>query len=208
MSAGTNCALRASFARKAKTLHATCTQKEESIDSNDVKWLLAEQIPHLRRYARALTGDVHEADDLVQDCLERAIRKRRLWLRRGSIRAWAFKILYRTHISRRRLVREKAQTIDVADAGLAVAPLQLAAIRCGEALQALSLLPDDQRAAVTLVAIEDFAYDDAARILGVPLGTLRSRLSRGRAALRELLQDTDDAAANGRPRRTHLARVK
>lgn len=174
-----------------------------------MKWLLAAEIPHLRRYARALTGDVHQADDLVQDCLERAIRKRRLWLGRGSIRSWAFKILYHEYVSRRRLLRERAVKVDIENETIAEPPRQLAAVHCGEIMQAVARLPDDHRAAVTLVALEDFAYDDAARILGVPIGTLRSRLSRGRAALREVLLDTDELEdADASMRRPRLTRVK
>lgn len=170
--------------------------------------MIAEQIPHLRRFARALTGDVHEADDLVQDCLERALRKRALWFGRGSIRAWMFKILHREFLNKKRRARPTgAEPPAEEGAGGSEAPRQIDLVHCAEVLAALDRLPDEQRAAVTLVALEELAYDDAARILEIPVGTLRSRLSRGRAALKDSLADRRRVAEPVRPERC-LRRAK
>lgn len=100
------------------------------------------------------------------------------------MRGWVFKILYREFLTRR---RRKSRLVDagIAEDALSEPARQFGRAHCRDVLSALTRLPDEQRAAVTLVAVEDVAYDEAARILGVPVGTLRSRLSRGRAALRE-----------------------
>ena len=167
---------------------------ESSIgNSDDIKWLLAEQIPHLRRYARALTGDVHQAGDLVQDALETALKKRRLLRQKSSVRAWVFKIMYRRFLARK---RRKSRIVDaeVRDDAVIEPAGQLRRLHCLDVLSALDALPDDQRAAVTLVALEDVSYDSAAEILGVPVGTLRSRVSRGRATLRAAAGAVSDEA--------------
>ncbi len=157
----------------------------------DVKWLMVREIPHLRRYARTLTGDAAQADDLTHDALERAIRKRRQWRGKGSLRAWLFKILYREFIEGRRNKIRNAPRVPLEEAGekLSHGAPQLHAVQVRDVMAALAQLPDDQRAAVTLIAVEGFTYDEAAQILDAPAGTLRSRLSRGRAALRGLMDD-------------------
>jgi len=156
---------------------------------DEVRWLIAREIPHLRRYARALTKDPDRADDLVQDCLLRALRKRHLWRRSGSIRGWLFRILYRLFLSgesRRRWI-EREVPLEQAPAamdGLASSspgPLAL------DVADALAGLPAEQRATVALVAIEGLSYDECSNIMGVSIGTVRSRLSRGREALRNRL---------------------
>jgi RNA polymerase sigma-70 factor, ECF subfamily len=155
---------------------------------DDVKWLIARQIPQLRRYALALTGSRDRADDLVQDCLERALRKRHLWTRRGSIRSWLLRLLQRSHIDqhRRRPNREVEATMEVIDAATAHPPDQERRAECRTIVEALGRLPEEQRAVILLVALEGLAYDEVAEILEVPIGTVRSRLSRGRQSLREL----------------------
>jgi RNA polymerase sigma-70 factor (ECF subfamily) len=157
---------------------------------SDVKWLISREIPHLRRYARALARDKDEADDLVQDCLERAIRKRHQWRRRGSIRSWLFRTLYRTFINglpRRNRERSQVQVDGVYDGfheRLREPPRQEDHLEWQDMAAALSRLPDQQRAAILLVALEGMSYDEAADILSVPVGTVRSRLSRARETLR------------------------
>lgn len=151
---------------------------------DDVKWLIAREIPHLRRYALALVGEPHAADDVVQDCLERALRKRSLWRREGSIRSWLYKILYNEHLQRLRRRRPTA-SLENEEIDLPTPALQESALHCHDIAEALQALPADQRAAILLVALEGMSYDAAAEILDVPIGTVRSRLSRGRAALRE-----------------------
>jgi len=156
---------------------------------DDVSWLMAREIPHLRRYATALLGDAHAADDLVQDTLERALRKRRLF-RRGHVRGWLFRILYRLFLNqesarKRRAPMLAAHRLEQREA-LADAPRQEARVAVRDVSQALERLPAPQRATILLIALEGLSYDQAAEVLEVPVGTVRSRLSRGREALREM----------------------
>jgi RNA polymerase sigma-70 factor (ECF subfamily) len=143
-------------------------------------------VPALRRYARALTRSADRADDLVQDCLERAIRKRALWLPTGSLRSWLFRILlnlYRNEIRQDRRRGEHVPLEVVLAEPSAPAP-QPGRLALAEVARAIDLLPDDQREALLLVVLEGMSYAEAASTLGIPGGTLMSRLSRARAALR------------------------
>lgn len=147
-------------------------------------------MPYLRRYALALTGAADAADDLVQDCVERALRKRRLWRPSGRLRSWLMRMLYRIHLNgRKRRTLERAHAQRQGRAG-EPATAQQPELRheCRELVAALGELPEPQRAAILLVALEDVDYQEAAWILGIPVGTLRSRLSRGREALRQRTQ--------------------
>ena len=179
---------------------------------------LVEHIPGLRRYARALTGDAWAADDLVQDTLERACGKWRLWLAGSNLRAWLFTLMHnlfasqvRSSVRRARAGRE-VDLGDVEDELASPAPppdLALDLQRC------LMRLPEDQRAVLLLVTLEDLQYADVARILNVPVGTVMSRLSRARSRLRELMeggplqQDRAGAgAARVPPQPPHLKRLK
>lgn len=152
----------------------------------ELKWAIAREIPHLRRFARSLAGDADAADELVQDTLERAIKKRHLWQQRGSLRSWLFRIVYTLHLNggAKRARNRRHTSLDEMVHALAVPAAQEAHAECREVLEALLALPHDQRAALLLVAVEGLAYDDAATALGIPLGTLRSRLWRAREALK------------------------
>ena len=159
---------------------------------SDVKWLIATEVPHLRRFAIALTGDREAADDLVQDCVVRALRKRHLWRRRGSLRSWLFRILYRIYVDGVRAPqREVALPHDAPAAKLVQPPAQEARVEVRNVVVGLRQLPADQRAAILLVALEGLPYDEAADALDIPVGTLRSRLSRGREALRGMMAGTE-----------------
>jgi RNA polymerase sigma factor (sigma-70 family) len=158
-------------------------------------------IPGLRRYARAWTRDAALADDLVQDSLERAIAG---WSRRrgSDVRPWLYAILHNRLVdhARQRARRAPLVGIDAADEGaLAHAPEQEAGLIERDLLRALNALPDEQRAVLLLVSAEDLPYAEVAAVLGVPIGTVMSRLSRGRDRLSTLL------VAGERPR---LRRVK
>lgn len=156
--------------------------------------LLTAELPYLRRYALALTGAPDAADDLVQDCVERALRKRRLWRPSGRLRSWLMRMLYRIHVNgHKRRAMERAHARRHGGVGEAVAA-QRPELRheCRELIAALRELPEPQRAAILLVALEDVDYQEAAWILGIPVGTLRSRLSRGREALRRQTQADAD----------------
>lgn len=163
--------------------------------------LIEPLIPGLRRYARAWLRDESLADDLVQDCLERAIGS---WRRRhgDAVRPWLYAILHNLLVdhSRRAARRGTLVSIDVADGKeLSVAPEQSAGIDHGDLMRSLDALPPDQRAAILLVSVEDLSYFEAAAIVNVPIGTLMSRLARGRDRLAGLL------GAGERPK---LRRVK
>lgn len=147
---------------------------------------IATHIPALRRYARALTRNVDAADDLVQDCLERAIRKRALWRPHGALRPWLFKILVNVHRNdRRRAVRAPRPAPDTAVVEAGAPPPQPDRLALAEVTRAIDALPAGQREALLLVALEGMSYADAARALGIPNGTLMSRLARARASLRQ-----------------------
>ena len=153
--------------------------------------LIEPMIPALRRYARSLLPDRAAADDLVQDCLERAITN---WGQRrsdGSVRSWVFTILHNLAISGLRQSARRGQPMSIEDASEASAaqpPQQEDALRRADVLAALSRLPDEQRSALLLVSVEDLSYAEAAKVLGVPIGTVMSRLSRGRERLRRELE--------------------
>jgi RNA polymerase sigma-70 factor (ECF subfamily) len=155
---------------------------------DDLKWLIAREIPHLRRYAVVLVGQPHQADDLVQDCLERALRKRHLWRRRGRLRSWLFRLLYRRYVDRGRQASRLREITDEAASELPTSQpaRQEHAAQVRDIATALRRLPEEQRMAIVLVGVEGLSYEEAAQVLDVPIGTLRSRLWRGREALREV----------------------
>jgi RNA polymerase sigma-70 factor (ECF subfamily) len=158
--------------------------------------LLEEQIPRLRRYAMALARDRARADDLVQDCLVRALEKAHLWEPGTNLRAWLFTILHNQHVNDvRRRMREGVSTpIEDTALPVTVSPSQESACQLKAVDRAMAMLPQEQRATLLLIGLEGFSYEEAAEILRVPVGTIRSRLSRGRATLRELLDATAAAA--------------
>ncbi len=152
---------------------------------------LIDHIPALRRYARALTGDTWAADDLVQDTLERACSKWRLWLAGTDLRAWLFTLMHNLYVSevRHRLRQgELARPVDLAELEQEPAAPASTADSAIDLQRCLLRLPQEQRAVLLLVTLEDLSYADVARIVGVPVGTVMSRLSRARARLQELLE--------------------
>lgn len=179
---------------------------------SETKWLIAREIPRLRRYALALAGDPAAADDLVQDTLERALVKRHLWSRRGSLRGWLYRILYNVFLNqsgrRRRARAEVGLDGEMASApALSVRPRHDARLVCRDIAEAMRALPAGQRAAIALTAVEGLSYDEAAEALGVPVGTLRSRLSRGRDRLRAIHAGAP-AGETGAAEAPRLKRVK
>lgn len=147
------------------------------------------EIPRLRRYARALTRDMVAADDLVQDCLTRALGKLHLWQRGTDLRAWLFTILHNQYVNYvRRSVREGAMVgLSDTEPLLTRAPLQGLRLELRDLERAIAKLPEEQRSAILLVGLEGMRYEEVAAVLDVPVGTVRSRLSRGREALRRLM---------------------
>ena len=172
---------------------------------DDMVLLIEPVIPRLRRYARALLHNEASADDLVQDCLERAISR---WHQRrpgGDTRTWLFTILHNLAINRLKRTALRGSHVsveDVNEASLARAPSQESSIHEHDVLAALNRLPDDQRAVLLLVTIEELSYADTATALSIPLGTVMSRLSRGRARLRNEIEGRTHSDAS------HLRIVK
>lgn len=161
---------------------------------------LQSNVPALRRYARALTRNIDRADDLVQDCIERAISRRGLFQPRGPLRPWLFTILVNLHRNSLRAERRHGTPLDLdAVPELSVPAPQPGHLALAELARAIETLPLDQKEALLLVTLEGLAYAEAASILGIPTGTLMSRLGRARAALRTL---------TGTPAEPHLRTVK
>jgi RNA polymerase sigma factor (sigma-70 family) len=151
--------------------------------------LLEPLIPALRRYAYALMRDHAAADDLVQDTLERALSR---WTSRrpdGELRAWLFTILRNLHIDAHRQGQRRGAhvEIDLADHRETAARQEMA-LEARDVLAALEQLPEEQKSLLLLIGVEDFSYEEAARILGVPIGTVMSRLSRARQKLRSIVE--------------------
>jgi len=166
---------------------------------------LQAQIPRLRRYARALTGSREAADDLVQDALERAWTKRALWRPDSNLRAWLFAVMHNVFVNGLKRARPLASLDALGEEGIGESASSSASAETDAALRemrlALAQLPDEQRQVVLLVGLEQLTYAEAAEVLEVPIGTVMSRLSRGRDRLRQLL----DEGAGGR---NGLRRVK
>jgi RNA polymerase sigma-70 factor (ECF subfamily) len=155
----------------------------------DICKRIEEEIPRLRRYARALTRDITAADDLVQDCLTRALSKVHLWQDGTDLRAWLFTILHNQYVNHvRRAVREGAAVaLSDTEPLLTSAPNQGKRLELRDLERAIAKLPDEQRSVLLLVGLEGMRYEEVASVLDVPVGTIRSRLSRGREMLRQLM---------------------
>ena len=149
-------------------------------------------VPRLRRYARALAGNRDDADDLVQDTLERAWARSGLWRGVADMRAWLFSIMHNLHVDAIRRPRITTVTMDDDTPEVAMAPTQGERLAVLDLQAALDLLPIEQKEIVLLVALEDMAYADVAQTLGIPIGTVMSRLSRGRERLRALMEGRDE----------------
>lgn len=150
------------------------------------------EIPHLRRFARSLARDQDEADDLLQTVLERALAKGHLIRKPGSLRSWLFRIMYNSHLNIRQKASSREIATDFQNGTGAVASNyadQERQLEVADVLAALQRLPLDQRAAITLTAVEDLTYAEAAKVLDIPQGTLMSRIYRGRQALRRLTEE-------------------
>jgi RNA polymerase sigma-70 factor (ECF subfamily) len=147
---------------------------------------LVDLIPRLRRYARALVGERAGADDLVQDTLERAWTKLHLYRRGTDLRAWLFTVMHNVHVNKLRAARP-TDPLDDAMPELAQRAPQSDALLVRDLDRAIARLPADQRAVLLLVTLEEMSYDEVARTLGIPIGTVMSRLSRAREKLRALM---------------------
>jgi RNA polymerase sigma-70 factor (ECF subfamily) len=156
---------------------------------NETEQLIADQIPRLRRYARALTGDPSKADDLVQEALLRGLSRQHLWQPGTDMRAWMFTILHNIHINNQRRRQTRAgQQEPLEDYPEPSQPSsQEKSLEVRDLARALEYIPDPQRQVVLLVGLEGMDYKTVAAVLDIPLGTVMSRLHRGREALRRLM---------------------
>jgi len=157
------------------------------------------QLGSLRRYARSLTRNGADAEDLVHDALVRAYERRGTFRADGNLRAWLLTIVHNIFIDRMRSRRSEAARIEqaghLADGSMPAS--QEHSVRLSQVREAFLALPEEQRSALHLVAIEGLSYAEAAEVSGLPLGTLMSRIGRARAALREM---EEGASAKVRPR--------
>lgn len=152
---------------------------------------LHQHVCGLHRYARALSRDEDVARDLVQECLTQALANAHRFRPDSNLRAWLYTILRNLYISRIRRIRAAPTEISISEvaAQLARPSEQISKLEFADLLTALDRIDDDQREALILISVEGLSYKEAADILGVPVGTVTSRLSRGREALRQLLGD-------------------
>jgi RNA polymerase sigma-70 factor (ECF subfamily) len=162
---------------------------------DDLSHLIEQQIPRLRRYAQALVGDSTRADDIVQDCLERAWSKIHLFRPGSDLRAWLFTILHNVHANAARRYNTSPTLVPLLDETLAPASraTQLDELEVGDLRSALAKLSDDQRQVILMVGMEQMRYEEVATVLEIPIGTVMSRLHRARERLRDLLSADPDA---------------
>ena len=157
---------------------------------------IVSEIPRLRRFARALAGDVVLADDLVQDCLERALSRQQQWQVGSNMRAWLFTILRNLYINQLRQNKRRGpelpydETLDFAGSS---APNQEQNLALRDLKLALARLPNEQREVLLLVGLEGMSYKETSEILAIPVGTVMSRLSRGRESLRQSMETGETA---------------
>jgi RNA polymerase sigma-70 factor, ECF subfamily len=156
--------------------------------------LLEAQLPRLRRYAQALTRDLSRADDLIQDTLVRALAKQHLYQDDTNLRAWLFTIMHNQHVNniRRNVQEGNSLDVDTVAAHLVAVTNPTASRQLRELDEAIGKLAMEQRQVILLIGLEGMSYEEAAAILDVPIGTVRSRLSRGRDALRRLMGMEED----------------
>ena len=159
---------------------------------------LEDCIPSLRRYARSLTSLPHELDDLVHDCLVRALERLHTRRQDGDLRAWLFAIMHNLFVSRARQVRRRgtSETLDsLSESTLATEPSQEPQAEAKRVIEALDTLPAEQRTILVLVAVEGLSYADVALAQSIPIGTVMSRLSRARERLARAMEASSPAQA-------------
>lgn len=155
--------------------------------------LIVAELPRLRRYARALTGDTARADDLVQDTLERALSRWTLWRSGSNLRAWLFAIMHNVFVNQIKAGQRLEFYGDDPPPEPEARPTQSDALEVRDLAMVLQRLPPEQREVLLLVGLEELSYEEAAKALNIPIGTVMSRLSRGRERLRALLAGAEPA---------------
>lgn len=167
----------------------SASEAVEKLSDDDFRIQLGEVIPHLRAFGRSLSGNRDTADDLVQETLLKAWGARNRFHAGTSMRAWTFTILRNLFLSQMRRARFKGDWDDLtAERSLAAPASQHGSVDLSDMQRALMQLPETQREALILVGAGGFAYEEAAEICGVAVGTIKSRVARGRVALEELMQ--------------------
>ncbi len=147
-------------------------------------------IPRLRRYALALTGSRAQAEDLVQDTLERALGRFHLWRRGSNLRAWLFRIMHNVHANHvRGHQQEQKAAVKEDELQYSTRPTQEDRLEICQLQTALKKLPSEQRKVLLLVALEEMSYRETSKVLDIPIGTVMSRLARGRERMRALMRD-------------------
>jgi RNA polymerase sigma-70 factor, ECF subfamily len=154
-----------------------------------ISHLIEAEIPSLRRYARSLLRNSSGIEDLVQDTLVRALEKAHLWQAGTNLRAWMFTMMHNQYVNYVRMSVRHGSEVRAETAGLTIGATQHVAIEFRDMKRALLSLPAEQRDVVQMVCIEGMAYEDVAKTLGVPIGTVRSRLSRARDAISSFVTD-------------------
>ena len=178
---------------------------------NEFEFGLIELQPRLRRFALGLCGSLDDADDLVQQAIERALTRRNQWQVGTRLDSWLFRILqsiWFNEIDKRKVRKRHLQLVADSEANTFVGknPPE-SSFELDQTRQILSTLPEDQRVALLLVAVEGFSYKEAADTLSVPAGTVMSRVGRARATIRDRLgaasipQRAASGQQNGSPRR-------
>lgn len=158
---------------------------------------LEQEIPHLRRFARYISRDADRADDLVQECLARAVANIDSWQPGTNLRAWLFVIL--RNVYRNELRKKALRTVPLQDdgnLGLSVEGGQETRVALLEANDAFLQLSDDHREILLLICVEGMSYEEVSGILELPLGTVRSRLARARISLREKMRAKEEEAGD------------
>lgn len=165
------------------------------MSASELDSALREQLPALPRYARWLARDTHAADDLVQSALERAITRWDTRRDEEALRPWLFAIVYRRFIDGQRRSKRYAGLLSVLGVATEPQPSAEREAVARSTLEALACLPVEQRSLLVWVSVEGLSYREVADILGVPIGTVMSRLSRARAALRRISEGETAAPA-------------
>jgi RNA polymerase sigma-70 factor (ECF subfamily) len=156
--------------------------------ADEIRDALGDLLPRLRRFARVITRNVADADDLVQVAVEKALARAAQWRPGSRLDSWIFGIMKNAWVDEIRARRRRERVLAPEEAGATVGDRSAAARDIALSVQAaVARLPEDQRLAIALVLVEGLAYKDAAETLGIPIGTLTSRLARGRAMLQAIL---------------------
>jgi RNA polymerase sigma-70 factor (ECF subfamily) len=164
------------------------------IPSDEVRAQLGELLPRLRRFARVITRNVQDADDLVQAAVEKALTRAAQWRPGSRLDSWMFGIMKNAWIDEIRARRRRERVHAPEEAGATVGDASAAAREIALSVQAaMARLPEEQRLAVGLVLVEGLSYKEAAEVLDIPIGTLTSRLARGREALQAMLGGPGEA---------------